>query len=164
MFTKCNCMYCQGPIEFNLADFIPSGESPSERLGQKVPCPHCSKETVLSIKKENIRLPNRPFIHPADAAAAKKNRGLKIALAILAAIIVLTALIVAIYENEVSAGQIAGAGLNLVVVIIGAVIAILAFTLAIFWLVFPWLMYSQSNQILDVLKQIEINTRPEEKP
>lgn len=52
-------MYCQGPIEFDLSDFERLGETATERLGQKVACPHCGKETILSVLKQQ----------PAPAAA-----------------------------------------------------------------------------------------------
>lgn len=164
MFAKCHCMYCQGPIEFDLADFIADGETATERTGQKVTCPHCGRDTVLSIKKALVRFPARAaFIHPADGDQGKKNRWLKIALLSVAAVIILAVIIVAIYESQVSAGQIAGAGFGLIELTIGVIIAIVGFVLAVFWIVFPWLMWNQSNQIIELLKQIEQNTRPAEK-
>ncbi len=60
MTSKCNCMYCQGPIEFDLADFIRCGETATERLGQKVACPHCGKETILSVLKQPPAPPAPP--------------------------------------------------------------------------------------------------------
>ena len=51
MLAKCHCQHCRQNIEFDLADFIPSGETASERIGQKISCPHCGANTILGVKK-----------------------------------------------------------------------------------------------------------------
>ncbi len=153
MFAKCDCMYCQGPIEFDLTEFVPGGETATERTGQKVTCPHCGKETILSVKKKKVAFNARPeFIHPADAAAGKTH-WLTIAFGTGIIITLIIVLAFAIHTNPGMLGAIGQGGVDIIAALITCTIAILGIVLAVFWLIFPWMVYS-------LLKQIELNTRP----
>jgi hypothetical protein len=51
MQEKCACQNCQGNIEFAREEFDEMGRSGDRIMGQYVECPHCKKETVLSISR-----------------------------------------------------------------------------------------------------------------
>lgn len=155
MIVKCHCMYCQGPIEFDLADFVQSGESPAERLGQKVECPHCKKETVLAVKKKRVAFSNRQTDwFPSDSITAQGKTHL-VTIAIGAGAIILLIILFAfvIHDNPGLLGRIGEGGISLLAALIGGALAIVGFILACFWIIFPWMVYTQ-------LKRIEANTRP----
>lgn len=51
--VKCDCIHCNGPIEFDQGQFeAQSPEASGITLGQTVPCPHCGQETTLFIRRE----------------------------------------------------------------------------------------------------------------
>jgi hypothetical protein len=52
MIAKCECQYCSGPLEFEVTDFQESGQGPNGKIfGQYIPCPHCSKQTIIYLEK-----------------------------------------------------------------------------------------------------------------
>lgn len=62
MIAKCQCQSCGECIEFDAAEFQESSSDPFHIFGQKVACPHCGKETILYLDKEETPkpLPNMP--------------------------------------------------------------------------------------------------------
>jgi len=77
MTTKCACLHCQQNIEFVVAEFVPSGDTAKEQIGQSVPCPHCGQMTVLRMEK------NTPQIQQF----ARKVKGDKIGTGVIVQII-----------------------------------------------------------------------------
>ena len=72
MIASCKCIYCRENIEFDLADFESHGETASERIGQKIPCPHCGQQTILGIVKKSAGFSNNP--KPTDARTATMQK------------------------------------------------------------------------------------------
>jgi hypothetical protein len=151
MISKCQCQWCNGNIEFDAAEFQESGKGASQIFGQKVPCPHCGKETLLT-------MPLPKMIQPMSAGE-KSNGRLKLIVLGVSGLLLLAVIAFVSWKfpdalDSVSIGIFHG--LSAVIVLIGAV---LAFVLSIFWVIFPWMVYSMLNRMNDTLEKIEANTR-----
>lgn len=87
MFEKCECVSCGGSIEFSLADFEPSGQVGDVRFGQSVPCPHCGKHTMLSVRRPTHNTGIRiEVIEHAGAGAVLQGLGFLFCLSIIGAV------------------------------------------------------------------------------
>jgi hypothetical protein len=69
MHEKCQCQHCQGNIEFARDGFDEMGRSGDRIVGQYIGCPHCGKETVLSMPR-----PNYPAAVMVPAVAQNKSQ------------------------------------------------------------------------------------------
>ena len=58
MISKCECMHCAKPIEFDAAQLEKAGETPYRVLGQFITCPHCGQSTQLYIPRHAIAKPS----------------------------------------------------------------------------------------------------------
>ncbi len=89
-FLKCQCEHCHGRIEF-----------PAQYANQTIPCPHCKKETRLTIAPVTPAIPEPPTpvaLNPAPFAvepavpARSNQKGLLIAGIAVVAIVILAVL------------------------------------------------------------------------
>jgi len=64
MFSRCECIYCNGGIEFEIAEFQPESSTRDFIFGQRIYCPHCGKITPIylesRLKKKPPPLPVKP--------------------------------------------------------------------------------------------------------
>ena len=135
MLAKCNCQSCGGGIEFDV-----------EQTGASIECPHCQQPTLL-----------RAAFRPASRSPGKNGKLIAWYIGIIGGVLVLIVGL-SLYLHiltplDVAAGT--GGGLMFIIVAIGG---ILLFVLAIFWLIFPWMVYGQMKRINASLEKIEINT------
>jgi uncharacterized protein YybS (DUF2232 family) len=150
MIAKCQCQWCDGNIEFDPAEFQESGSGASQIFGQTVACPHCGKETMLT-------LPLPKMIYPVPA---EKKFSVKVKLIAFGVLILILGYICFICWkfpdaiDDISIGVFHGFTAIFVIIF-----AILTFVLACFWLVFPWMVYSLLSKIHGELEKIERNTR-----
>jgi len=147
MIVKCACQNCGQNIEFE-----------AEHGGSFVDCPSCARPTRLLIPGA-AHQPGGSRRLPFSARSVEVKSRFpwpKVIGISFAALIVILAIAILIRDYGVSqtadtAGQIMGIGITTILMAVGAVLAI---TLAVFWLIFPWMMYSKLNRVIEVLEQI----------
>jgi hypothetical protein len=150
MFITCACEHCDQNIEFATDDFQESHRTGTAIYGQKVQCPGCGTETALFISQSPpiVSRPGKPM-----------TKATKVALVILVAASLASigaGVVISKYGIEAILGTVgltAGA-LIYVAVILGGLL------LAIFWILFPVLMYFQLKRSNMLLETVERNTRP----
>ncbi|MGA3163766.1 MAG: hypothetical protein ABSD77_06170 [Verrucomicrobiota bacterium] len=143
MLVTCPCNYCEQNIEFEAADFVQSGVGISSIFGQTIPCPHCGKDTILTMP---LSKKGTSMVSTKELRGRTKLIVLGIAALVLAIIFTITWKFPDAVSG-ISVGVFSGGAAILVLII-----AALLLVLAIFWLIFPWMVYS-------MLKKIERNTR-----
>lgn len=139
MIVKCACQNCGQNIEFE-----------AEHDGTFVDCPGCARPTRLLIPG--------PGRHRAFSAPnAKKSFpwakviGIAVAVVIVIATVIVLVNTFGVEQTASTTGTVLGFG---IIGIIELVLGILAFVLAVFWLIFPWMMYAKMSKVIEVLEQI----------
>jgi hypothetical protein len=139
VIAKCQCQHCGGAIEFDAAEFVESGRRGNQILGQFVPCPHCGKNTIVSIENKSVSVapPRPPASETIKAAAeiqsAKKSGAVLLAigaavLLIIGCVMVADGLNISANEQHPEAGAIrqitatVEAGLGVVVVALSLIL------------------------------------------
>jgi hypothetical protein len=136
MLIKNTCENCGGRLEFDV-----------EHIGTTIDCPHCQQPTLL-----------RGEFRRARPVARKSNKP-----AIIGAIV---ALVIAgligfgIYIHAFTAEDAAAGTGGLLMLVASICAAIVLLILIIFWLIFPWMVYSLLKRILATLEKIEAQTKP----
>jgi uncharacterized membrane protein len=156
MLAKCSCQHCGGSIEFDADGLERSGSTARRVLGQVIDCPHCGKSTQLYLNLAEFVTP-MPARWPTQAQPKRNRYGWLYVLLGITVVIVLT------YFFGKKAGNFIADVFPIVGGAVGGLIflavAILILFLAIFWIIFPWMVYSMLRRLHEELKRIEINTR-----
>ena len=137
MLVKCICTNCAGHLEFE-----------EENAGETIPCPHCGFETVLT-------LPGTATVDPELLALSRRRALRRRSLQLAGALLVLAGFCYALYRWAVPwlqdlAPSIDSTGKAMVVLLL--VCALIPF--ALFWLVFPILLFLQLRKGVELLAQI----------
>ena len=148
MFITCSCDHCAQHIEFSTDDFVESTRTETAILGQPVSCPGCEKKTRLVI-------PQTPPRHVMPKSLSRLPWkliiiGILAIFAISAAVVFIR--IVGVEQTASTMGLTVGA-------LIYAFVGVCVFLLAVFWLLFPVLMYVQLKRSNELLEIVERNTR-----
>jgi hypothetical protein len=143
MLVTCPCNHCDQNIEFEASEFIRSGDGAKDTFGQTIPCPHCGHNTILT-------MPHSKLVAYMGPDNTLRGRTKLIVLCIAA--LVLAYIIFIIWKfpemiSDISVGIFHGGA-----AIVAIIVSVWLFVLAVFWLIFPWMVYC-------LLKQIEQNTR-----
>lgn len=151
MLAKCSCQHCGGSIEFDADGLERSGSTGHRVLGQMIDCPHCGKSTQLYLNLSEFVNPNRP----------KQPKKIKYGwFYVLGGILV--AIILAYFFGE-RIGNFIAEIFPIVGGAVGGLILlsffVLILILAVFWIIFPWMVYSMLHSIREELRRIEANTR-----
>jgi ribosomal protein S27E len=149
MFITCACEHCDQNIEFATDDFQESRRTGSVVYGQSVECPGCGKETALFISQSPpmLRGPGKPM-----------TKATKVALVILVAASLASAgaaVVIRKYGIEAILGTVGLTVTAMIYIAVGLGILLLA----IFWILFPVLMYFQLKRSNVLLETVERNTR-----
>jgi predicted RNA-binding Zn-ribbon protein involved in translation (DUF1610 family) len=141
MLVKSTCQSCGGHLEFE-----------AEHVGTQIECPHCQQPTLL--RSAGLRPGTR------GKQTRTKTRWLVIAAWLIGIVVIIGLCVLIVHLGLATPTDIAtGAGS------IGGIIAVcilggLALCLAIFWLIFPWMVYNLLKRILTVLEKIQSQTKP----
>ena len=139
MITTVQCQHCNKGFESDM-------ESKTEF------CPHCGNETYVANTK-TIPAPYRaPVPFPWQGF-------LKFSLLGLLAIGIIISLAYACHQNPELLGQLGAGGVSMVAAIIACTFLVIGLILTVFWVIFPWMVWSKANEVLRVLEKIEVNTR-----
>ena len=149
MIVKCACQNCGQNIEFE-----------AEHGGSFVNCPVCARSTRLLIPGSTLAQsgqPSQPFSAPAKV---RSPWPMIIVIPFAALIIILT---ICVLIKTYGASETAGAageimGVSLLTILYG-IATVLAFVLAAFWLIFPWMVYSKMTRVIEILEQIRDQKR-----
>jgi hypothetical protein len=137
MLVKCICTNCAGHLEFE-----------EENAGETIACPHCGFETVLT-------LPGTETLAP-ELLALSRRRALRRRLApLLVAFFILAGFGYVLYRWGVPwiedvLPSIDSTGKAIVVLLLGCALA----PFALFWLVFPILLFFQIRKGTELLSRI----------
>jgi hypothetical protein len=151
MITTCSCRHCGNHIEFDQEDFTP---------GTKVECPHCQKQTLLSVPKSKAS--RQSFDEAVRAAPSPgENRSSKnpLVLTLLVVFIAIVFIFVGKAVMQLPAMQIEDGPVGLIMMLIGAVVLFAVVALCVFWLVFPVFMYYGMQRQEELLRQIASSVR-----
>ncbi len=116
-----------------------------------IDCPHCGKSTQLYLNLSEFVNPNKP----------KQPKKIRFGwLYVIGGIV--AAIILAYFFGE-KIGNYIDEIFPIVGGAVGGLIFLAVFIffliLAIFWIIFPWMVYSMLKSLRDELKRIEVNTR-----
>lgn len=114
MITKCECLHCGQPIEFDAGQFEKASETPYRVLGQEIECPKCQQPTQLYMRR-----------HAAAEAAPniKSKNGVLILIAAGILIVVLGGFIaLQLQHNAESVYDLGSVALEIVSIIFGLLI------------------------------------------
>ncbi|SRR6266404_3962826 len=137
MLFNCPCEHCGNRIEFE-----------AENAGQLAQCPNCGRETTLYVSKSSPSAPASP--------GGPSRPVLKIAIAIgIVAAIGSVAYLVFTYDQFVRGIGALGGG------ILGLIIVVFLFILALLWVLFPVLVYFSLRRLEALLQKTERVTRRE---
>jgi hypothetical protein len=139
MLTKSTCQNCGGHLEFDVDD-----------TGKEIECPHCQQQTLL-----RAAFRQSP---PKGSIARPRKTGI-IIIVVICQLIILGTIGGAYYFLRPSPGDVAADAVGGLGFLIACVLGVLAFILAVFWLIFPWMVYSMLKRMNDTLEKIEANTR-----
>jgi hypothetical protein len=150
MFITCACGHCGQHIEFSADDFQEVHRTPEAIFGQDVKCPGCGMETALLISQAppKIKGPRKPL-----------SKAAKIIITIFVGVVLTIAAAAAVIHKYGIEAVASTVGLTAGAMIYMAV-AVGIFLLAIFWILFPVLMYFQLRRSNALLESVERNTRP----
>lgn len=137
MLVKCICTNCAGHLEFE-----------EENAGETIPCPHCGFETVLS-------LPGTRALDPELLALSRRRALRRRLLRVGAGLLVLAGCGYALYRWGVPWIQdmmpsVDSTAKAMVVLVLGCALV----PLALFWLVFPILLFLQLRKGTELLSRI----------
>src|SRR5215472_8244690 len=137
MLVKCICTNCAGHLEFE-----------EENAGETIPCPHCGFETVLT-------LPGTASIDPELLALSRRRALRRRSLQLAVALLVLAGFGYALYHWGVPwlqdlAPSIDSTAKAMAVLLLGCMLV----PFAVFWLVFPILLFLQLRKGTELLTRI----------
>ena len=151
MFITCACEHCDQHIEFSTDEFQEVRRTPDAVFGQDVECPGCGRNTALLISQTPPALPLKRIRKPMT----RGERMTAIIFVAVAFAAIGLLIVIRIYGADAigaSVGLTASALISLA--ILGGVVL-----LAIFWILFPVLMYFQLKRSNALLEAVERNTR-----
>jgi hypothetical protein len=147
MLVKCICTNCAGHLEFE-----------EENAGETISCPHCGFETVLI-------LPGTKALDPELLALSRRRALRRRGLQLAATVLVLAGFGYALYRWGVPwiedlMPSVDSTVKAMVVLVLGCVLV----PLAIFWLLFPILLFVQLRKGTELLTRIaeSLESRPSE--
>ena len=137
MLVKCICTNCAGHLEFE-----------EENAGETIPCPHCGFETVLF-------LPGTRALDPELLALSRRRALRRRLLPVGAGLLVLAGCGYALYRWGVpwiqdTMPSIDSTAKAMVVLVLGCALV----PLALFWLLFPILLFLQLRKGTQLLSRI----------
>jgi len=150
MFIKCSCHGCGQNIEFSTDDFQEDHRTATSIFGQLVPCPSCANETRLYIPQPPASLP------ATNRRPESVRKRLVIFGIIIAAVTLCFAIGWALNKFAEQIATVVGGGIGLTVTIAATVFVVV---LALFWILFPIVMYFQLKRSNELLERIERNSR-----
>jgi hypothetical protein len=147
MLTKCICTNCAGHLEFE-----------EEDAGQSIPCPHCGLNTILSLP--GTRVPGSPLM-----ALARKWQQRRRLIGVAGAVLLLAAFGFGLYRWGIPLVEslVPSIESKLVALLVLALLC-LSIPLALFWLVFPVLLFLQLRKLTQVLARMVPSSPAEEFP